>query len=140
MTVDIEANVIDALLAALLLLKIEESDPDWGICSNVNEILYYRLDDQFPAHVLIRAMEVWGVLSENDEGTLWSDWPKYSGSPRYPVPNPYDNDESPRDVYAHPDPEGMWSTDTPYGVLRRELLDFLIEKFTKWQAEAHARG
>ena len=56
-------------------------------------------------------------------------WPKFSGSLLYPVPSP---DWRAEDFsYRTANHTVMWSPFHPYGALRRELLQFLIDEMEK---------
>lgn len=52
-------------------------------------------------------------------------WPKHSGVEEYPVPSPFIG-KSPEQMYNERE---LWEGE--YGVLRYELLDFLIEVLSK---------
>lgn len=90
---------------------------DFGICLNVEHYVYKAQNIEFPAGVY---RYVHQVMCD-----LFRMWPKYSGVVDYPVPDP----ERDRDI----DPEDMfWETKDywvgEYGVLRKELLDFMINE------------
>jgi len=57
----------------------------------------------------------------------FSAWPKYSGLKAWPVPCPQGND--PEQAYSLAGKSVMWNPEHPYGALRLELLDFMIEHF-----------
>lgn len=56
-------------------------------------------------------------------------WPKFSGQKSWPVPCP--NGGAPEVAYSSAGKHVMWNAQEPYGALRLELLDFLIEHFGK---------
>lgn len=58
---------------------------------------------------------------------LMRQWPKYSGDSDYPIPDP-DGIEDPSVYYSRSGSSAMWNKEHPYGALRHELLDYLIEK------------
>ena len=63
--------------------------------------------------------------------TLWGDWPNFSGNIDFPVPWERATPEYPaqrRAPYYAFREKNKWTGE--YGELRRELLDFLIEKTT----------
>lgn len=73
------------------------------------------------------------TASSNTEGTvahqlktLFERWPKYSGTETYPVPSPDSTRSADSMFYYALDMDGMWTG--PYGNLRKELLDFLIQE------------
>lgn len=51
-------------------------------------------------------------------------WPKYSGYPQFPVPDADTQRDDPSAAFM--DPHDVWVG--PYGDMRMELLDFLIEQ------------
>ena len=62
------------------------------------------------------------------DGTIWlyrdfKAWPKYSGDPRYPVPGGREG------YYYAQDEQKLWDEGTQQGRDRRELLQFLIERY-----------
>lgn len=59
--------------------------------------------------------------------TAFQAWPKFSGQKTWPVPCPMG--ESPEQAYSSAGSHTMWNAKDPYGALRLELLDFLIEHF-----------
>lgn len=105
-------DVVENLLSALTTIKKNgpQSRID-GICCAITDInpdyAAYEYDD---------------LLEE-----IFFRWPKYSGSPQFPVPPGYT---------AYMDIIDCWDRDTEYGQLRWELLDFLIEELKKEQASA----
>jgi hypothetical protein len=59
-------------------------------------------------------------------------WPKFSGDRTYPVPCGDMRPECAYDVYSCGVLRGRWMWESAeYGMVRRELLDFLIEHFEK---------
>jgi len=58
--------------------------------------------------------------------TIWKRWPKYSEEPLFPVPH----QTLPADA-AYSSLNNLWDKATEYGQARWELLDFLIEEFSK---------
>lgn len=82
------------------LKHLKENGPDnpwFGICDNTTG----RLNELFPR------------------------WGKFSGDHVYPIPNPFGGSAS--DAFNHYEADDMWNPDHPYGALRLELLDWLIE-------------
>lgn len=70
---------------------------------------------------------------------LFPMWEKWSGCFSYPVPDPLWKKEmyashmpvpasSAANIYKRTGPKAKWDKNHPYGKLRRELLDFLIEQ------------
>ena len=55
-------------------------------------------------------------------------WPKFSGVVSYPVPGVFASSAT---AFASASPAQMWSPSHPYGALRRELLQFLIDELEK---------
>ena len=55
-------------------------------------------------------------------------WPKFSGSSTYPVPGVFASSAT---AFECARPTEMWSPSHPYGALRRELLQFLIDELEK---------
>lgn len=88
------------------LLKVKD-DPDQrlGICTNVDN--HIHPNDSLAVDQLLKR--------------LFVKWPKFSGDVVYPVPSPSAG-ESPKRAFEM----SRWVG--PYGDLRRELLDFLIEQ------------
>jgi len=71
------------------------------------------------------------------DGIFWLDrdfktWPKYSGDPRFPVPGGREG------YYFAQDGQKLWDEDTQQGRDRRELLQFLIERYQA-KIEAYER-
>lgn len=82
-----------------------------GICQNASSL--------YQAHygviVPIEAMQ-----------ELMTKWPDYSGNPRFPVPSPHGG--SAQHAYMNTLDVDMWNPDVPYGHLRWQLLEWLIER------------
>lgn len=100
-----------------------------GICAN----LEYYLQDIFEeedldqdANALVLQLMLYTALK----------WPKHSGCNKYPIPHP-DWDRAECDDKEYHDAantaysclkDDAWDRTKPYGALRYELLDFLIEE------------
>lgn len=73
----------------------------------------------------------WQIEDELAYG--FQEWPKFSGNNAYPVPGRNDDGEEIHHAIAfcESSDEAMWSGNHPYGALRLELLDFLIDFFAE---------
>lgn len=66
-----------------------------------------------------------GVTAKRLLRGLFPLWPKYSGSPNFPVPS---EDTDPCDAYLEASAADMWARETSqYAALRWDLLEFLID-------------
>lgn len=104
-------------------LKIIQSDvsngsyPAYGICNALES--YYGGD---------AAAEI-----EEELETLMTQWPKFSGSEAYPVPDPeyaerFGRLGAAQSRFWHAGIRGRWDASTEYGRLRHELLAWLIDQ------------
>jgi len=112
------------VLAALKSLRDNRPCRYSGICSNLEEALYIAAEKAGEDPGSFRLVEDW--LSEQ-----FVQWPKFSGCTSYPVPSPNDPYESAAHAYDSASWEEMWSGPYgagPYGQLRLELLEFLINQ------------
>jgi hypothetical protein len=84
--------------------------PHLGICGNFLEV------DSDDLHDSLKEVQI-----------SWEDWPKYSGNPKFPVVTciPHFNSLVESEELYH-GTEDKWSG--PYGELRYELLDWIIDK------------
>lgn len=71
------------------------------------------------------APEVWDKWLKDK----FKQWPKFSGDVNYPVPSV--TKDSDKMAYFFCQLTDLWSPFHPYGVLRRELLEFLIQEMEK---------
>jgi hypothetical protein len=94
----------EQILAALIKLRDHRGGYRQGICAFLARELKETCTEELLA--------------------AWARWPKASGDPLYPVPSPRLTPEE----WYHLTPD-KWAGE--YGALRRELLDFLIEEFSK---------
>ena len=95
------------VLDALIKLRTDgPRDPALGICGNMGTGL--------------------GLM---DLKHLFIQWPKFTGSIVYPIPGV--NGASPHDTYQYTYAFDMWNPNHPYGALRLELLDWLIQELSK---------
>lgn len=77
-------------------------------------------------------VDEWQGICDNtdcDMKQLFKKWPKFSGDDVYPIPNP--SGGSPSDAYSLTEDVDMWNPDHPYGALRLELLDWMIEQLSE---------
>lgn len=106
----------EMLLDALLCIKqVPRSERrNRGLCA---ECVYMVRDQYSPPEVYDRLY------------SLFQLWPKFSGQDDYPIPDP-DGKEAPDDIFNRTYSQNIqWYG--PYGDLRVELLDFLIEVLTE---------
>jgi len=92
------------------LVQIKTAGPKFnggGICYNV-DFAFVRLE--------LPALE---VLREQ----AFAAWPKFSGDENYPIPGG-------EEAFDETHRENMWNPEHPYGALRLELLDFMIDYFS----------
>lgn len=113
------------LLLALKEVRKRRDDPTDGICWSVE-----RWQGRQPEYRDERLCSVRiHYLSQA--------WPKYSGNPNFPVPSPIEGQTPVEAFDAAVHVRGrMWSKKKPYGMMRWELLEFLIETLEKRFAEA----
>lgn len=123
---------VDNALILNLLSKIKETDMSkhymkaHGIChifdqrlaSLLHELAIKDFEPEPPLLYDIREFYVERISS------VMQQWPKYSGDMKYPVPSTEDL-LGPRHMYINS--KNLWTGE--YGDLRKELLDFLIERF-----------
>jgi hypothetical protein len=115
---------------ALLRLRDEgPKTPCVGICGNLEEFLdemFEEDDKDGNAEATVRSLMLY-------KGTKW---PKHSGCNTYPVPHPdadpsYHTFEECTDLANsayHTLKRHAWDTNHPYGKLRAEFVEFLIER------------
>jgi len=101
------------------LLQIKKDGPPelfHGICCAVATILERDVDSYEVVTALLPGFEA---------------WPKYTTRPNYPIPGRTGEGEdmSPSAAFIFTPDANMWNPEHPYGALRLELLDFLIEYF-----------
>lgn len=103
------------ILAALLELRRLVRNGDYqvtGICNFVDTLTAY---DTLTYDYLYWAMR---------------QWPKFSGNSSYPVPCEGESPDRAYDMFIGSAHRGHWLWESvEYGMVRRELLDFLIEHF-----------
>ena len=99
------------VLSTLKTIRDGIKSPGMSICGLVD----YRVHNVHKGSI--------GILFSR----IWVNWPKFSGSIRYPVPSP--NGRPPSEEYYWAQGGTMWEGE--YGKLRLELLDFLIEELEK---------
>lgn len=101
----------DEMLACLK--EIRDNGPirkNIGICQNAADLYH----------------EKYGVMvSTSAFENLMAEWPKWSGNTTFPIPSPHGG--LPCNAYLNATEETMWNPEHPYGALRLELLDWLIE-------------
>lgn len=126
---DLSYKERDAVVAALRRLRHDPRDIEAGICYNLaleldaREVMYGR--GTYPA---------WAYATRDTAMKAAVHWPLYSGSESYPVPHPMvlpnggEDAEVVERCAADAYEQGLdqWEY-SPYGDLRRQLLDFLIE-------------
>ena len=115
---------------ALLILRARGPRyPTSGICSNLEYLLDGIFEEKdIPDDALAAVSELMTSVA--------CDWPKHSGSNMFPIPNPdwdpaecepHDYRDAANTAYACRRAQA-WDRTKPYGALRYELLDFLIER------------
>lgn len=120
-------NVINAALNVMEAVKerVENCTTDWqgypiknrGMCALV-KIAKERL---YPNEVVLRE-QIKGLISDITE-----DWPHYSGSYNYPVPNSRDDSSDSSTQFALARGAGtLWDRTTEYGQLRHDLMNFVL--------------
>lgn len=116
---------IQVVHAALIQLK--QALPftaGFGICSKVKDFL--PEEDKYA-----------GPLIEDILADGFFSWEKFSGNEVYPIPDP--ENECPIQAFNITTREDMWNPEHPYGALRLELLDHLIQ-FYGVKVEELAQG
>lgn len=91
------------------LVNIKTHGPEFhagGICYNV-DFAFVPLESASLDALLEQAFEA---------------WPKYSGDDAYPIPGG-------EEAFDQTHRDDMWNPNHPYGALRLELLDYLINYF-----------
>ena len=106
------------ILSALLELRRQVhmgNYPCTGICNFVDSFTDYYEHQDYCHYCLSQAIR---------------QWPKFSGDRTYPVPCGDMRPECAYDVYSWGVRRGRWMWESgEYGMVRRELLDFLITYF-----------
>lgn len=113
------------------LRRIRDEGPYYpakGICANLEHFLSEIFEEKDLCHDA--AHEVRNLMLYTARK-----WPKHSGCNTYPIPHPdWDRAESTETEYADAAntayaclKDDAWDRTKPYGALRGELLDFLIE-------------
>lgn len=97
---------------------------------NLLEILK-RIRDEGPCNPvggICGAIEDFGgtKTEEGEFQNLYKQWPRYSGSEKFPVPGPDGN--APTSAFVWTDGGDMWNPHHPYGAARLELLNWCIEQ------------
>lgn len=110
-------------LASILhtaLVKIQLNPPSsvFGICSELKEYIDGDIRYEF-------VCDASGMDYDETVSEAFQAWPKYSGDAVYPVPCP--DLGSPMSAFSRS--RKMWDATDPYGALRLELLDFMINYF-----------
>lgn len=121
----LRARVLDGLVILRDTLAAEGrvASATHGICSNVVEVMMFRN--------LLGGWHSCGGGTSSDVYDIISDlsrhWPKYSGNINYPVPAPgcLGGPDMAKQAEVH---YGCDAWAGEYGALRRELLDFIIER------------
>lgn len=104
-------------LPSLLEVLYEIRRNPWlyrGICANITEALRQR--HSISSYLSHKASNYVLLLADG--------WPDHSGDEGYPVPAT--NGLTAREAYI--EAEDYWDKSTKYGELRRDLLDYLIER------------
>ena len=101
----------------LALKAIKDSpNPNYGICDQIRRIIGRR---KFEKHSYILSM-------------YWVKWKHYSGDIFYPVPGPHPGLSAFDSFSLASTGEGSWRFwGGPYGKLRLDLLNFLIDELEK---------
>lgn len=107
------------LLQALKEVR-ENPDPLAAICTNIHEKL-----NKLPQYQRDISRELDDILR-----SLFTEWPKYSGYPRHPVPSVTPDLTAPEQFNRV---ALSWASfwEGEYGELRKELLQFCIDTLTK---------
>ena len=107
-------ELVMTLLEILKAIKAGKRETHTGICGNIMRI------DPANAHVHVEKLK-----------KLWKRWPKYSGTPYYPVPDRSWFFEDGCPAWKFSGTDSCWSIFTCYGRDRRRLLNWLIQELER---------
>ncbi len=112
-----EKRILALLLGALISVRDNENLRETGICDGVKDALinadiHYFSDEYHDTVLLIRQYT--------------RQWPKWSGSGLFPVPDPLGGSPGAAYMKAAAGYYSFWDRREPYARLRWELLEWLI--------------
>lgn len=126
------------LIEALLHLRQELKLPgELGLVRCRRDSICENLQDYLRERYGVR-LAGW-FAHRRELSLLWEVWPRFSGSPAYPVPHPT---MPPYPAFQSADWKNgaYWDERTEYGRARHELLSWLIERLQETVSDAHTTG
>lgn len=105
----------EAMTKIDLLVNQDRFSSYFGICRMLDRYCAYKAYDE----------ETKGLLQKELHDRL-IDWPKFSGNPSFPIPNPKGNNHILDAQNAYFEANNQWDINTEYGRLRREAVKWLM--------------